>query len=442
MPDVLICYEHIAREVSNASILKYELESRGISCEIMHFNGPGFFYYSKRKNRSKVVLCPWLRYNENVYHYLQLCDSRHKLIDLQCEQVYCEDDIASGLCNISGESQKASHICWGQNSYERLRGSGIEDRLLPITGAVQLDYGGCRFVDFFLSRDDIAVKYNLDSNKRWCLYISSFGYANYDEKSIKEQVERFGDYPLKLVDMHKNSQNVMLDWVEKFLKECDCEFIYRPHPSENLCDKLYNLQSQYDKFHVISDGTVKQWAKVCDSVNLWISTSNAELLSMDINYEIVRPIEIPGTLEVESMKGDYFITTYEDFRNYNIGNKPYSVTTDGRKKLLSQFYSNFNDNKPAYKRIADYIETQLNDSFVTEYQFGLQDRLKYGRDEFSKKIISLITEYQIKHSNVRIIDYLPIKKQIKVNLKKRILLFNQMQIVQSKMIDYLSRTRV
>ena len=63
MIDFLICYEHVNREVENDALIKYELERRGYTCEIIPFSGPGFARFCREKAR--VVVTPWLRYRVN-----------------------------------------------------------------------------------------------------------------------------------------------------------------------------------------------------------------------------------------------------------------------------------------------------------------------------------------------------------------------------------------
>ena len=438
MPDVLICYEHIQREVANATMLKYELERRGLSCHIMHFNGPGFYHYSKRKNRAKVVLCPWLRHNDNVYHYLKLADKMNRLVDIQCEQVYNEKGIASGLCKIAGESIKASHLCWGENSFKRLVDCGVKPEHLPVTGAIQLDYGRELFKNYYLPREEISRQYGLDNSKRWCLFVSSFGYANYDENGIREQVKLFGEHILNLVKMHKASQSIVLDWIEKLLSSIDCEFIYRPHPSENLCARLNEIQKNHSNFHIISDYSVNQWAKVADSVNLWYSTSNAEIVSLGVNYEIIRPIKIPDELEIESMRQEKHITSCDDFVRFNEGDWRLSYDIQQRRDMLRYYYSNISNDFSACEKIIDYIESLIKDEKIMSFKFKFSETLRYEKLEISKRVISFIMETQIRYPRYRFIEKLPLKKIIRKNLVRKVDLYYQMLETQRKMDDYLS----
>ena len=265
--DFLICYEHIVREIENDTLLKHELEKRGYSCKIIHHRDIDACVH-ETKDKAKVVVTPWLRYDVDVYQFLRLAKRPHKLVNLQCEQVYSEFGLKSGLTKTSGQALKARHMCWGENSRSRLVNQGAAKEDVVTLGAIQMDYGRPIFKDYYLSKEKFAKQYGLDKKKRWNLLISSFAYANYGDESIKVLEASFGCSLAQLVESHRESQRLTLDWVENLLKVSDSEFIYRPHPSERVDLRLKAMVERYPHFHVISDHSVKQWATVCDKVNL------------------------------------------------------------------------------------------------------------------------------------------------------------------------------
>ena len=435
--DFLIFYEHINREVENDTLIKYELEKRGYSCEIVHFAGPGLHRFHKRKNRAKVVVTPWLRYNSNVIKYTQYAKKPYKLVNLQWEQVYSLSGIKSGLVLTHGEAKKAYHTCWGENSRARLEQGGVPKENLKIVGAIQQDYGRPLFNDYYMSKEAIAKQYNLDLNKPWILFVSSFAYATYPEQSLAALAEKYGSNIYRTAQLHKDSQAKMLEWIEELLKSSDLEFIYRPHPSERLADKLVELSNNYSNFHVISERSVKQWAKVSDVVNLWISTSNAEIASMGIDYNIVRPIPVEKEKEVESMYGETFVDNIEDFIIFNtISRSTSSERAKERLNKLEHFY-NYDENRAAYERVADYLEEVYKSSNGQVFKFRFKEKLYYKYRELRTMLASGIAELQLKHPNWEVIDRIPIKKQIKTNLHKSIEKYNTKIQTEERMLEYL-----
>jgi surface carbohydrate biosynthesis protein len=436
MLDFLICYEHINREIENDALIKYELEKRGYSCEIIPFNGPGFFEYAV-KHKAKVVVTPWLRYDENVFHYLQLARKPYKLVNLQWEQIYCSDDLKSGMCAIHGQSEKAKHICWGENSKQRLSASGVHSDNLFVTGAIQMDFGRKIFSDYYVSRKDIAEEFKLNYEKKWFLYISSFAYSNYGEASIRKLEKQFNFSLAELVKLHTISQQITLDWIEQLLQQTDCEFIYRPHPSENTTQRLVDLSNKYSNFHIFKKYSVKQWAKVCDKINLWISTSNAEVLSMGKNYTIIRPVSVPDNIEVESMYNETFVTDLDAFIALNSSNEnDNSKLVHEREKRLSYYYS-YDPDYPAYVKVVDVLEQVYRSDLEESYHFTIGQGIKFGRKELRKAVISFIMEKQLKAENRDIISKLPLKGIIKRNLYNALNKYREGKAIEAATLKYL-----
>lgn len=413
MSDFIICYEHVVREVENISLLKYELGKRGYSCEIIPYDGPGFFHFSRAGKKAKVVVTPWLRYNDNVYHYLQLAQKPYKLVNLQWEQVYYQDALDSGLCSIVDEAMKGSHICWGENQRVRLRESGVADKLLPVTGAIQMDFGRPLFQDYYLSREQLAKEAGLDPTKKWLLMVSSFSFVNYGDDNIAELAAEFDKSVWEMANLHVSSHAIMLKWIEELLKVLDCEFIYRPHPSENVGAQLQALMDKYPNFHVIMTHSVKQWAKVCDKVNLWASTANAEIAAMGVDYLVVRPEPVPAHLEMESLRNEDFITDCETFIEKNRAD---TTAEDLAAKMqgLSWFYS-YDPETPAYIKVADYLEKVLLAEQGADYAFTLKQRLSFTYREFKKKVFSYLMEKQLAHPESHTIQRSPVKEIVRSN---------------------------
>ena len=436
--DFLICYEHIVREIENDTLIKHELEKRGYSCKIIHFNDVDA-YLHMGKEKAKVVVTPWLRYDSNVSRYLSLAKKPYKLVNLQWEQVYSERGLKMGLTSTTGQALKACHMCWGENSRNRLVEAGVPEENVAIVGAIQMDYGRPLFRDYYSPREAVAEQFGLDGNKKWNLLISSFAYANYGEASIRAMEKGLNLSMAETVQMHKESQKLTLDWVETLLKSSDCEFIYRPHPSEKVDKRLNAMEAQYPHFHVISASSVKQWARVCDKVNLWISTSNAELLSMGVDFAIVRPTEVPGEQEVESMRGETFITDCDAFLQYNTtydGDTAASVKE--RLQKLNHFYS-FDPVYPAYKRTADYLEQVLKSQKGQTYHFTPKQHLQKAVDNVKRYITSLLTHKCYLAGSLQPVRYLPLKAAIKKNMDLTIQKRKNKETLENAMLDYLRK---
>lgn len=434
MIDFLICYEHVNREVENDTLIKYELERRGYTCEIIPFSGPGFARFCREKAR--VVVTPWLRYDENVFHYLQMAGKPSKLVNLQWEQVYSDFDIRNGLVVTSGCSLSAKHLCWGEHARQRLLRDGAAPQNLYVTGAIQMDYGRPRFHAYYHSRRALAEEYGLAPERPWHLLISSFAYANYGEENIAALEAQFHCSMAELVQVHRDSQRLTLDWIEEFLKAHPDEFIYRPHPLERDIPRLAEMEAAYPNFHVISKYSVKQWAIAADRNYLWISTSLAEIAAMGRACHILRPLPIPPDLEVENMHELPKITTLEGFL------AAASADTDGECLTLASMepFYHYDFAVPAYIRVADTLEQTLCGDSGQTYRFTLRQRLVLGQKELRKRVVSEIMERQEAQPERNLIDSLPLKPIIRENLHKGITKHQDGQAAMARMLTYMKQT--
>lgn len=439
--DFLICYEHIVREIENDTLLKHELEKRGYSCKIIHFNDMDCCLHMG-KDKAKVVVTPWLRYDTNVARYLTLAKKPYKLVNLQWEQVYCANHLKQGLTSTSGQALRAYHMCWGNNSRDRLVAAGLPEENVAVVGAIQMDYGQPLFKDYYLPREAIAAEFGLDTNKRWNLLVSSFAYANYGESGIRRMEKELNLSMTDLVEIHKQSQKLTLDWVEELLKTSDCEFIYRPHPSEKVDQRLNAMAKQYPHFHVISDRSVKQWARVCDKVNLWISTSNAELLSMGVDFAILRPAPIPDDYEVESMRNETTITDCEAFIRFNTSDAGENTPLVAeRLARLEHFYS-FDPEYPAYKRTADYLEQVLKSQKGQRYHFTAKQRLKETVAGMKRYLIAALTRKCYFAGNMDPVRCIPLKPEVKKNMELTIQKRKNKEKLESALLSYIKKNEI
>lgn len=436
--DFLIFYEHVSREVENDSLIKYELNRRGYTCEIMPFDGPQYFSRYLLNRKAKVLVVPWLRTDTNICHYLYLTKNPYKIANLQWEQVTNKASRDCGMDSFSENAVKAFHLCWGKYPQNIILQKGGEKKNLPIVGAIQQDYGRNIFKNYFLQKDEIAKTYSLDISKPWILYVSSFSLVNISQEYLEDLKKRYGDYILKDHVLNVETERLTLEWIERYLKENVCEFIYRPHPTEITSLNINRLMEKYRNFHVISDYSVKQWGKICDKVNIWISTSNAELTSMNIVYNIVRPIRIDYEQEMESMYNEEYITTYEEFCQ---ANNVFDTDSDkkqnkARKQRLQTFYD-YDEQRAAYLRVADALEDILLGQESAIFEISKEQRKKSSRIFIRTMFFSLLIG--LNNRIPSLFRVLPLKKtwkDIVIDKTKKYLLGKE---TEKRVLDYISK---
>lgn len=410
--DFLIFYEHFNREIESLILIKYQLEKMGYSVVISHFS---LNSYGKHVlfDKPKVVVTPWLRDNENIYRYTRFIN-KPKLVNLQWEQIYSINDFEIGIASTTGLALQAKHICWGEAAKNKLISEGVIEENLKVTGAVHLDFCREEFDSYYLSRVEIAKQYNLNPHKKWVLFISSFSYATYDEKSLDALLEQWGDFS-EFVSISKKSRLELLQWVDELLKlDPNIEFIYRSHPSENIDGILEEKCKTISAFKIIKDYSVKQWIKVSDSIITWYSTSVAEIYAMGKSFCIVRPVTIPKIYEVDIMRDANFITTCDEFIKY------ICIDTNYECPINEQIFKNYflNNDTFAYINVANYLVSIIEDPVNHEnYSFTKEEEKKFKNKYRVSILVSLITDFVIR-TRIKLSLFIPIKKRIFRNIEK------------------------
>lgn len=390
--DFLIFYEGLNREMESISLLKAELKQRGYKVVISHFMNCD--YALTKKLNPKVVITPWLRFDENVYRYTCLFKNPPKIVNLQWEQVFSQYGLETGLEVIRDSALRAYHLCWGNATVERLVREGVRRENTRNVGNISLDFCKPVFQNYYLSKKVIAKKENLKSEKKWILYISSFSYDTYDDATVKVLDSRSSGSYKEMMDSSNLSREATLDWIESYLiKYSDKEYIYRPHPSEKNHPRLEMMKNKYLNFHVCTNYNIKQWIFVADTIQLWNSTSIAEVYLMNKKCSIIRPLPLNDIYQAEYYPGSVNITEFDEFLN-NCVNGNSDLEFPISPETMMNYYSNGDDY--SFMRTADALVDILKSDRVQNLnpKVELSKRLLYKRREFASELCSLAYKFK------------------------------------------------
>ena len=367
LANIVILYDGKAREMDTDMLLLYELSRRGHKVDLFQLrelNRRKFFF-----NTPDLVITPFLYgdYELNKFIYKTFGHVK-KICNLQWEQVYIGSSKKESKSTPKQEATKAVHICWGQESYERLKRNGCSHAVL--TGAPHLDFLKSKFATWHKSRQELFSYYNIDSSKKTLLFISSFSYLSIDDK-ILEGIRHLTDVdPIFFKELTIASRNIILEWFDKFLtdREEDVNVIYRPHPGELIDDKLSNLCEKHKSLYYISDYSVQQWITVSDIILNWYSTSVVDAFFANKSNLFLRPIEIPAEIEYEIFQNICKCKTYEDFLSFI--DMPQLVDEYYKKFLLEKSINTYYlvEDSYSYLKIVDLVERML-----TTQDFDLKD---------------------------------------------------------------------
>ena len=177
--------------------------------------------------------------------------------------------------------------------------------------------------------------------------------------------------------------------------------MYRLHPSENKDNKLKEIEDKYSNFTVISDLPISEWIPHCEIVDVWISTSIAEIFAYTKPVRIIRPIVLPSNVEVEGFERFDKIETKDKFINVDIKKASYNLENAG--EYLHYFYSYGVDSK---KQLADSVKTILLNQPET-IKITKIDKIKLISIELFKDIVKI---FLIKTNLIKLTPYVRLKK--------------------------------
>ena len=351
--DFLFVYEVKNRELENITLLAAELERRGFSVAFLNtWECLGFKYPDYDAEVVVTSAC----YTTETYKFF----TRHackfkKVINLQWEQVlrngYAEADGATSW-DFSGESLVTRHICWGENTKQRLMAKyDVAEEFLKVCGYISLDFYRDEFKSFIKPKSELYAEFGLDENKTTSLFISSFAIATMPKENMGTAP---GDFNEVFVQNTIDSQKAVLEWFGNACREYpDHQFIYRAHPSESDNPVLLRLAEEIPNFFYISKYPVKHWIINCDKIYNWTSTSAAEVYASGKQAFILEPVPVDHRVTYPFFEGGETIKTYEAFKatvemDKDAVNQPLDTTKFNECYMQTE--------TPVYKNLCDVLE--------------------------------------------------------------------------------------
>lgn len=366
MTDVLILYEHKNRELENACLIAAELELRGYTVSIQ------CIYSLKRYfTKTRILLVPHLYDDAQVVMFCKNFWLRNNLvIDMQYEQVLRKSQ-HDGIHNPSGQAKQALHLAWGKAQEELYMKHGIPETNISVVGHVGMDLMDSKFDLMFKSKKEMAREFNLDPNKIWLLFISTFSYKMKTDEELNAYylLDKSGAEGVK---QSVRAQSIILEWLKKIAIENEnIEVIYRRHPSEREDPDILEIEKRINNFHCIDQYTMRQWVRISDRLYTWYSTSIADAYFGNKTCLILRPEKVAEDYELDIMHNADFITNYTDFKHsvdiYD------TFTFPIKDEVMYYYYGKTNKRKQrfAYENVSDVCEYVMNhpDKFKCNFEY-------------------------------------------------------------------------
>ncbi|MDO4566036.1 MAG: hypothetical protein Q4B42_01775 [Oscillospiraceae bacterium] len=354
--DFLILYEHIVREFDNDCLLIAELERRGYTAELFQLMDRKKLKYFTWK-KPKVIVTSAMYDNETLNSFVYNNVGRlNKVVNLHWEEMLSREQEESRFFSLTENAAKCTHICWGRAARERIVEKGVPADNAVITGAIQLDFLRERFDGYYKSRGELAREFELDENKRWLLYVSSFSCASMDDKEVEELGEMTDLDFTGFKAVGARSMKTTLEWFDRLLSERpDIELIYRPHPTEWQSAPLNEMGAKHERFHVIRDYAVSQWLRVSDISAFWMSTSIAEAYYGGKPCMVLRPEPLHSDYDPVIYENCAAKTSYEELAAaLDEKELPFPIDEERMKS-----YFDIEPDYPSYMRICDLLEQTI-----------------------------------------------------------------------------------
>ncbi len=357
--DVLILYENKNREIESLCFLYQEIKKRGYSCKILSIYNPIKYFY-----KAGVLIVPHLYDDEQLLQFgLNLWRSNTRIISLQWEQIVGKGNNDDDIHNPKGQARYAHHIAWGKAQEKKYLEHGISQNNIWTTGSMSIDLLNSRFNDYFFSKEEVGKRLNIDPNREWVLFISSFSYVNVPKEVLTNWVT-MNPNTYEFAEISTKSFNIIVEWIKKaadlFPEKI---FLYRPHPAELNNESILSELKKKTNIKIVQDLSMRQWVKVCDRFYNWFSTSLADIYYSNNGCYILRPVNIPERLDIDIFDNIKIINNFED----------YIVSLKERKQeqiispIIDFHYGN-EQNVLAIEKIAEIVEKLLNGT-IQGYNF-------------------------------------------------------------------------
>jgi len=374
--DVLILYEHVARELESALLLKRLLKREKLNCVILkaHWND-GLMHL---KYRPKIIVTPWCYDNEEIE---DLCSEwrggypgdKIKIINLHCEQLAN----SNGLTYLipKDRAKDTYHLVWGNYFKEILLKQGVEEKSIVVTGSPRLDFFRPEYRSLNKTKIELANNYNLNPNWKWVLLIGNFSAKNVSDEEIARAERKEYNALDQMVKLTKESYSAIVKWFAELLSRDEnregIEFIYRPHPNETITDEITALEKNTN-FHVIKDLSIKDWIVNSDAAFGWCSTSSVEVVTAEVPIFNLRPFEIPESMRMPLVDDIEIISSAEEFNDIlrMIRSDEIVDVNDLFKSSISYYYNQ--SEKSAAEITCDFIKDIYDDedrTFNTRYNY-------------------------------------------------------------------------
>jgi surface carbohydrate biosynthesis protein len=331
--DLLVFYEHVARELDALCAVKYLCETRhGLRVEIAH--QPYGVPEALQRWQPRVVAVPFC-YSDSLRHYPFLLDwPQATIFNLAWEQLFYEGNRSAKLPQGEFECRQVLHQAWGEFFVETLQRQGVPRASIFQNGQPAYMLYGEPYRRYFVSRAQLAERHGIDPAKRWVFFPENYNWAFYAGWKLDEWVatgiprERIE----AMVAFCRESFAQVVAWCQAIAAQGTVEIIIRPRPatpaSEFTAAVERAIPGQAPALRIIKDETVREWILASDVVVSSYSTSLIEAAVAGKPNFMLEPVPVIEALRVDWQDHAARLRTQAEFEAACLGQP--AATLDDR----------------------------------------------------------------------------------------------------------------
>jgi len=296
--DVIILIEHVVRELDITCAVKYLLENRGLSVAVAStiWN----VEETIQKYNPRVVGLPYCHsVNDPGIREVVPAWKDAVFLNLAYEQIFTKINQPYKSPRDEFSRKHAYHLAWGDFFADYLKSYEVPEQSITVTGNPVYELYRDPYKAYFEPRETLAQKYQLDPDKKWVLIPENYGAAFYSDYKIHEFILAgiSPEVAYGYREFARASFDQAVIWWYKAGLSREIELIVRPRPAvardrfRRACEAVVGTLPEH--FHVIKDGTVREWILASDVMLSSYSTSLIEAAVAHKNIYMIEPVPFP-----------------------------------------------------------------------------------------------------------------------------------------------------
>ena len=317
---VLWFVEHLAREFDVACAVKCLAEARyPLSIRIRNI-----YLHAKEVLTGRpphVVVHPFFYFATGALgteHYVKAWP-RAAHFNLAWEELFY-----SANARIKGPSDdfarhRVIHHAWGEFYRRFLESHGVPPAHIFVNGNPAYQLYKPPYSKIAVPREELARRHGISPTSTWLFIPENYRWAFTAESKLRRMAAS-EDHLAELLKMKEHcieSLGILVKWCTEVARPGETDIILRPRPATNTQHMLQFIESAAGKpgrgFHVIKDGSVREWILASDVVLSSFSTSLIEASIAGKPLFMFEPTPLPEGLSSSWYRYAEHVKTKADF---------------------------------------------------------------------------------------------------------------------------------